>query len=250
MIGYMANLLLPAHSGEFFRAYVLSKKRTIPMSSILATIVIERIIDVFSLLVLMLLAIFIYPFPSWVSKSGYIIFYGAVGLSIFLILLKKATSTIKRTLCFILKLLPKSFEQKIFNVIDQFVSGLVPLKGWHNYITVGILSMAIWACYAFVFHLGLEAFHFTEKFDLKWSVSLIILVFTTIAVVVPSSPGYVGTYHYLCQISLAMFGVPAGPALSFAAVVHGVGFFPILIVGLFFAHYEGMAISKISEKAY
>ena len=67
---------------------------------------------------------------------------------------------------------------------------------------------------------------------------------TTIAVVVPSSPGYVGTYHYLCQIALAMFGVPAGPALSFATVVHGANFFPVFIAGLLFAQYEGMTIFR------
>jgi len=66
---------------------------------------------------------------------------------------------------------------------------------------------------------------------------------------VPSSPGYVGTYHYLCQISLAMFGVPAGPALSFGTVVHGISILPVFIVGLFFAHHEGMAILKVSEEA-
>ncbi len=88
-----------------------------------------------------------------------------------------------------------------------------------------------------------------ETFDLQWSVSLILLVITTIAIAIPSSPGYVGTYHYLCQITLAMFGVPNGPALSFATVVHGINYLPIVIVGLFFAHYEGVAISKMSERA-
>ena len=78
--------------------------------------------------------------------------------------------------------------------------------------------------------------------------SLILLVITTIAVVVPSSPGYVGTYHYLCQITLALFGIPAGPALSFAAVVHGVNFIPVLVAGLFFAQHEGMAILKMSRE--
>jgi uncharacterized protein (TIRG00374 family) len=249
IIGYTANAIVPAHLGEFLRAYVLSKKRRISMSSIFATIVTERIIDVFSLLALMLLAICIHPFPAWVIKSGYIMFAGALGLFIFLILLKKATSPTMRILGFVLKPLPKLFERKILAVTEKFVSGITPLKRWHDYVTVAILSVVIWACYGLVLHFGLEAFNFAETFHLKWSVSLILLVITTIAIVVPSSPGYVGTYHYLCQISLAMFDVPAGPALSFAAVVHGVNFLPIILVGLFFAHYEGTAIFEMSEQS-
>jgi len=66
--------------------------------------------------------------------------------------------------------------------------------------------------------------------------------------VVPSSPGYVGTYHWLCQVSLAMFGVPAGPALSFAILTHGVNFLPVLIAGLILASYEGVEIFKVQDK--
>jgi hypothetical protein len=46
-----------------------------------------------------------------------------------------------------------------------------------------------------------------------------------------------------------MFGVPAGPALSFATVVHGVSLIPVFIVGLFFAHFQGTAILKMPEDA-
>jgi len=246
IIGYAANSFMPAHLGEFLRAYVLSKKRHIAMSSVFATIVVERIVDMFSLLALLLFALFIYPFPAWVIKSGYFMFAGSLGLLVFLIFLKKATSPTLKFIGFILKPLPKTFEQKIETSLEQFLEGILPLKRWHDYITTGLLSVTIWACYGLVFHFALQAFNFVDTYHLKWSVSLIILVITTIAIVVPSSPGYIGTYHYLCQISLALFGVPSGPALSFATVVHGVSIFPVFAMGLFFAHYEGMAILKIS----
>jgi hypothetical protein len=40
----------------------------------------ERVIDIFTLLALMVLTIFIYPFPTWVRNSGYIMFAGTEGL--------------------------------------------------------------------------------------------------------------------------------------------------------------------------
>ncbi len=244
MIGYAANLIMPAHLGEFLRAYVLSKKRQIPLSPVFATIVVERIIDIFSLLVLMLLAFFVYPFPEWLVKSGYIMLACAFGLLAFLVFLKMLTPRAIAIVDIVLSPLPEKFAEKIGSVIERFASGIMPLKRWHDYVTVGILSVIIWACYGIVFFFCLHAFDFAKPYNLTWSVSLVLLVVTTIAVVVPSSPGYVGTYHYLCQIALAMFGVPAGPALSFATVVHGANFFPALIAGLLFAQYEGMAIFR------
>lgn len=250
IIGYAVNTFMPAHLGEFVRAYVLSKKEQIPMSPVFATIVVERIIDVFSLFALMVLALFVYPFPDpdLVIKGGYFMLAGSVGLLVLLIFLKKATSTTMRFLGIFLTPFPDTFEQKIKSMLEKFIEGIVPLNKWYDYITVGILSLAIWACYGYIFHLCLCAFDFIITYQLIWSASLILLVITTIAVVVPSSPGYVGTYHYLCQITLAMFGVPAGAALSFAAVVHGLNFLPVLVVGLLFAQKEGMAILKMTEE--
>jgi hypothetical protein len=69
-------------------------------------------------------------------------------------------------------------------------------------------------------------------------------VFTTISVVIPSTPGYVGTFHYLCQVALVMFGVPSSEALSFAVIAHIVGVAPVAVLGLICAHFEGVAIYR------
>ncbi len=248
IIGYMANVLMPAHLGEILRAYVLSKKRRIAASSAFATIVMERIIDVFALLALMVLTIFIYPFPSWVKKSGYFMFAGTLGLLVFLVLLKKSSSQMQGVLAFFSRPFSQRFQQRIGDVLERFVSGIVPLKRRSDYAVVAVLSVLIWVCYGFIFYFCLLAFDFVRTYHLPWSASLVLLVVTTIGVVIPSSPGYVGTYHYLCQVSLALFDVPAGPALSFATVVHGVNFLPVLAVGFVLSYFEGMALSRISEK--
>jgi uncharacterized protein (TIRG00374 family) len=244
MIGYGANAVTPAHLGEFLRAYVLSKKRQISMVSAFATIVIERIIDVFTLLLLMCLVIFIHPFPDWVVKSGYIMFVATLGLFLLLILLKSSNSKREAFIGVLLKPIPERYQHRIKGMIERFLSGIVPLKRWHDYVTVTILSAAIWACYGLAFYFGLEAFDFINSYHLAWYTSLVLLVITTISVVVPSSPGYVGTFHFLCQISLAMFGVPASPALSFAVVIHAVTFLPVLALAILFASYEGIRIYR------
>jgi glycosyltransferase 2 family protein len=249
LIGYMANILMPAHLGELLRAYVLGKKRGVSASSTFATIVVERIIDVFALLLLMVFAILLYPFPEWINKAGYAMLVGTVGLLLFLILLKKHFAFFERYINLFFKPLTKGFQERLGRGIRSFVVGIVPLQSGWDYLVVAVLSVVIWGCYGFIIHLVLYAFDFVSVYHLPWSTSLIVLVVTTIGIVVPSSPGYVGTYHWLCQISLAMFGVPAGPALSFAILTHGVNFLPVLIAGLILAYYEGLEIFRLQDKS-
>jgi hypothetical protein len=134
-------------------------------------------------------------------------------------------------------------------MIGRFLSGVVPLRRWHDYVTVTILSAAIWACYGLGFYIGLEAFDFIKTYHLAWYTSLVLLVIATISVAVPSSPGYVGTFHFLCQISLAMFGVPASPALSFAVAIHAVNLVPVLVLAILLASYEGIRIFEPDVEA-
>lgn len=249
MVGYAANLVVPAHLGEIVRAHVLSRKRPVSMGCAFATIVMERIIDVFSLLILLALSMMIHPFPKWVVTSGHAMLGGAVLLFSALILSKKYEQKTFKALRFVMKPLPAKFSERVALWMSLFLGGIVPLKRRQDYPVVGILSAAIWACYGLTFHLCLYAFDFVQTYNLVWYVALVLLVITTISVVVPSSPGYVGAFHYLCQLSLGLFGVPAAPALSYATVAHAVCFLPVFVVGLALANYEGMSVRRVQEKA-
>jgi uncharacterized membrane protein YbhN (UPF0104 family) len=121
---------------------------------------------------------------------------------------------------------------------------LVPLKSAGHYLAAAVLSIAIWLGYAACYYACLEAFDLVATHHLAWYVGLVVLVFTTISVVIPSTPGYVGTFHYLCQLSLVMFGVSASEALSFAVVAHFISLAPVAVAGLICANYEGVAIYR------
>ena len=147
------------------------------------------------------------------------------------------------------KIFPQKVNQKIINLLHSFLDGIVPLKNKKKYIIVIILSILIWACYGYIFQIMFYAFNFVETYSLPWNAALILLVITTISILVPSSPGYVGTYHYLCQFSLALYGVLGSPALTFAFVIHGISFLPILIVGLILIWYKRINIKKLQKNS-
>ena len=248
LIGYMGNTILPAHLGELFRANVIGNRENIPTSSVLATLVIERIIDVLSLLVIMVMSLLFYPFPEWVTKSGYIMFGLTIGLFVFLLMLKQENNRALALVKWGLKFLPEGMANKIEEIIHAFIKGINGMERKRDYLIVFLLSLFIWFFYWLNLHIVMISFNLVEQYHVNAVSSLVLLVITTIAVVVPSSPGYVGTYHYLCQVSLGLFGVPSSIGLSFAFVAHGLSILPTAILGLLAAWKEGISRLKVEQQ--
>jgi hypothetical protein len=249
-VGYMANTFLPAHLGEIVRAYHARGKTGISASAVFATIVVERLLDIFALLMLLGLALVVFPFPGWVQKSGFIMLVLVAGLFALLLLMKKYRRQTLAASDRVTGFLPTTVSQKINELLDQFLNGIVALKHAGHYLLVGILSILIWACYALTFQLLFYAFDFIGLYHLPWTAALVALVITTISVVVPSSPGYVGSYHFLCQLSLGLFAVPKGPALSYAFVMHAVNILPVFFLGLFILSREKISLAALAKEKH
>ncbi len=243
MIGYATNFVLPAHLGEFARAYVIGKKKNAKTSSVFATIVTERVLDMLTLIILMIGAIAFYPFPDWVKNSSYIMSLMTIFIIVVLVALKIKNQKAENFLRCVLRPLPDKYQAKIMILFNSFIDGFVLLKNHHHYILTILLSLLIWFGYTLVFFSTLKAF----GFNLPWIAPLVLMIITTISLVVPSSPGYIGTYHFLCQISLGLFGISKSAALGFAFVIHGLNTIPFLMLGVIFAWKEGMNIFRINK---
>jgi len=76
---------------------------------------------------------------------------------------------------------------------------------------------------------------------------MFILVFLVFAVMVPASPGYIGTYHAACMYGLMAFNVPKELALSVAIVMHSINFFPVIAIGFFCLWKDGISFSSLGK---
>jgi glycosyltransferase 2 family protein len=240
MMGYMGNVIMPAHLGDVMRSFSLSRKCGIAMSLVMGTIVLERIVDMFSLLAIMLLTLFVQPFPDFVKQSGIVMFLAVSGVLVTICAIKVFSGGSTLNDIRFMKVLPKSLRYKVSGLFDGFFQGFVLFRSGRHYFMAAILTILMWTGYVLVFQLCLLAMGSMDTYNLKWQTSLTLLVITTIGIIVPSSPGYIGTYHYLCQVALALYSVPASLALSYAVVVHGVNFLPVLLIGLSLFCYEGV----------
>jgi glycosyltransferase 2 family protein len=53
----------------------------------------------------------------------------------------------------------------------------------------------------------------------------------TLATLLPSSPGYVGTFDYFAALGLTAYGASLGAATAFALLVHLVLWVPVTVLG-------------------
>lgn len=242
MIGYMANNLFPLRLGEFLRAYAIGKSAGVSKAASFATIIVERIIDLLSLLAILALTIFYHTFPEWIERAAWLIFVASVGFVIFIVFLMEKTEQTLRVVEYILQPLPLRVSEKARALLRSFLEGFAVFKRAEHYWTILWQSVVMWLSYAGIVYVTLIAFRLNTAYDLPWVTSLVVLVMVGIGIMIPSSPGYVGTYHLLCIQAMAFFSVPTSQAAGFAVVLHVVNFIPVTLVGLLYFWREHMKI--------
>ena len=251
VIGYMANNLLPARLGEFVRAYALAKSESLTTSGVFASLVIDRLCDGFSVLLILVITLFTVHLPPGMEQvqrslelGGYAIFGVYAVVVIFLFALKRWNQATLRFVTLLLSPLPARFTAKFVSLIDAFMGGLRLSLRPSALGAVALSSLAIWATAIWPIDLTLRAFGII----LPASASLFIMIFLVFAVMVPASPGYVGTYHAACVYGLMAFNVGKEQALSVALVIHAIGFFPVIILGLWYLGKANLSLKSIREE--
>lgn len=248
IIGYMANNLLPARLGEFVRAYVLAQKEGLQTPTVFASLVIDRLFDGFTVMLILLFTLFTLKLPQGMSEAETVLKTGGIvtfalytGIIIFLILLKLQTMRTLHWTGVLLKPMPQKFSDRIILLLGSFIGGIrISSKGGHISALL-ISSLLIWVCCIIPVYSVLLGFNII----LPVTASMFILVLLVFAVMVPASPGYIGTYHYACFKGLSAFGIPESTAVTVALVIHAVGFFPVIIAGVYYTWKNKLSLNEL-----
>ncbi|MDD2540660.1 MAG: lysylphosphatidylglycerol synthase transmembrane domain-containing protein [Desulfuromonadaceae bacterium] len=237
IIGYMANNLLPARLGEVVRAYTLAHQEQLETPAVFASLVIDRLFDGFTVLLLLLVTLFTIQFPAGMEDAALalraggtfmFLFYG--GVIIFLYLLKRQTMRTLSIVGYVMKPFPARVSDKLIPLLGSFIGGIRLSQRLGHIAALVATSAAIWLFCLLSVDLTLLSFNI----HLPITAAMFILILLAITVMVPAAPGFIGTYHYACYKALSVFGVAKTASVSIALVMHGTGFFPVIIVGLYY----------------
>jgi len=226
-IGFMANNLLPARAGEVARAYVARRQLPVRFTTAFASIGVERVFDALVMLALMALAIAAPSFPAHTSVGGRSLSGLAVGAAaLFGGLLVLALIVVHRPAPW-LSLIGR-LSRRLAHWADGIIAGLAVLKHPGRFAAVVLWSLVLWLVNAAAFAVCFRAFGLTIPLE----AALLLQGIIGFGVAVPSTPGFVGVFEAATRITLAIYGVDATLAVSYALTYHITTFLPITLLGL------------------
>lgn len=251
VLGLLASNVLPLRAGEVLRPWLLSRFQPVKFSSALASIVTERMFDVFVLLAFLGLSL------ASVDNVDQTILLAAKSLGILTLIIAMVTLFAylqprrmiafgeKIVMLFVHRRAPDVAKKLIF-MGHEFVQGLRAVSTFGELLLVVFWSLVMWALYVLMYQMALWSFGVFPG----WEVGLTVMSIIAVAVAAPSAPGFVGTFQFGCVVALTMvYGYDEAFSLSYSLVIHAIQYFFMLGLGLWVLKKEGMKFREVTGQA-
>lgn len=244
IIGYMGTGLMPMQLGEVARAVLAARQLRSRIAPILASILVERILDIFALLVIVaMIGIAGAGLPSEYRGAG--IVFLAVALSTLLTAWIYGTYTdgfvaFVRRVTFWLPLRMRSF------ILDQLIAGASGVRALRKPSAVGLLalmSLAQWGCMCLCIWISLAAVGAPQS----PIACLTVLAMTILVMTLPAGPGYIGSLQLAFVVALAPFGVASDVAVAASIFYLAALWVPLVGTGIVLLHRVGMRLQDLRD---
>lgn len=234
-VAYLINNILPFNLGDLGRAYLLSELEGISATRSLSSILVERVLDVITLLLFLLVLAPFVDIPSRARWSAGILAAVVSTIAITLIVLSRRRGLAMRLVDLVLRLPPKRFRVKLREMAESALDGFGVLTDPRVAVELVAWSAVTWLGVSVVVYIGTEAF----SLDVGFGAAVFLVIVTTFGFFVPSSPGSFGVYHAIVIKTLTdVFGVDQDLAVSYALIIHLVFYLPPMLIGLGFLWKE------------
>ncbi|MHB1005784.1 MAG: lysylphosphatidylglycerol synthase transmembrane domain-containing protein [Chloroflexota bacterium] len=245
MIGYLINTVFPARLGDPARAIIIGEIEGVKPARALGTVVVERLLDVLTVMVFLIAALPFIQIPTWMTQSAVLMATGATGGFAAVVILGRYRERVVPLIDRYARLLLKGRGAFVADQADHLLRGTDALANGRNAAAVVLLCLLIWVVSVVQTYTVMLAF----ALPVPVSAAVLLVVVNALGMVVPSSPGYVGVFHYLTVLTLGVYGIDPSLALSYAIVLHLVTFLPLSLFGLVFMGRESLSLGKVSARA-
>lgn len=254
VIGFAASFLLPARAGEVLRPYLLARRENLPATAAFATIILERLLDLAT--VLLLFGVFVLTgspetlsgdpeLYARVKAGGALVAGAAVAGLVVLFALAGHPERLGRWAQKVERVLPARLATAVAGFVQTFAEGLAVLRRPGHLAVSLVLSVPLWVSITAGIWLTSHAFHMTFGFVATFLVTTLLVV----GVAMPT-PGAIGGFHAMYQITVTkFFGVPVDRAVGAAIVLHAISFVPVTLLGIAFMAREGLSLGRMKKMA-
>ncbi|MEI6632509.1 MAG: lysylphosphatidylglycerol synthase transmembrane domain-containing protein [Chlamydiota bacterium] len=243
-ICFMANNVLPARSGEFIRAMLVGKKHGVSVSTVLATVVLERISDALCVMALFLFLIFSLTVSPEMKRLGLVLVAGYLGILALLVAARIYPAAVEGAAHRLLVRISPRIALRVRAAVASFVQGLSVLKDGSQVALIVVYSVFVWGGILVTYYFINRAFGVR---GLGLSGYTLLLSMLALAVMVPS-PGYMGSFQLGYKKALTVFGHAANTALACGWVAWGSQYIFINLVGVICLWREGVTFGALKRE--
>ena len=250
-IGYLAINVVPLRLGEFVRPYLLLEQHGVPFGASVAGVFVERLLDLASLVVMLLLVTWAVELPAGgvviegvdvvqagQVLAGAVVAVGAAGLAVLVLGGARLIALVRSLTGWV-----PVIGEKLPGFLEAFQKGVRELaREPRRAAWVLLNTAAMWTTQVGGVWFVLMAFADVPH---GWDVALTNWSVTLSGMTVMPTPGFFGSFEAFCTAGLVLFGVDGDLARTFAVVNHLTLFGFTVGIGLAFLLKEGLSLGAV-----
>ena len=224
-LSWLVNCLVPAKLGDVYRAYLLKINSTVSLSRTFGTVFMERILDLFAIVILGLAAGFV-SFRSGLPSEVQIVFAGGI---VFVVALAIGLLTMRNFGRRIIVRLP--IPERFVILYDRFEEGVFASMGLRALPSLILITGMIWATEATRLYLVVEALGLADV-HLGISGAFFIALSASLLTAIPITPAGLGFVEgAVVGLLTIAYGVPQTEALAITVVDRTISVLTIIVFG-------------------
>jgi glycosyltransferase 2 family protein len=227
LVGQMLNTLSFARIGDLSRVYIAGRMG-IGKVFAFSTLIVEKFLDTLAYVFLFIVLFLLMQLPDWITHSGYTFLIISILLATGLLISSFRSEWILKFIRLLLSRFPAKFRLYTLPRIQAAIDGLRLFKNFRETSLSSLWSVIIWITAILTNHLALIAM----DIYLPITASILLLLGLQAGISLPSTPGRIGVFQYICVLVLGIFGVSQASAFGYGILLHVIVLFPTTLAGL------------------
>lgn len=249
-IGYFLSNFLPARLGDVVRAYLIGQFENVSKVRALSTIVPERLSDGLAAVLLLAISASFAPALPDVARQG-ALGIAVSGIAAIIVLIVLALEK-ERGIAFLRRLtspIPFLQNSKLWGILDSLIDGFAALRSPRALFGVGVWAFIAWVTGGVLWWIIMIGMNLQVNGALlPIHAAFLATTIAALAVIVPSSPGYIGIFHFSVQVTLnTIYGVDKSAALSYAFLIHAFTYIWLIVLGVYSMWHEGLTYERLQN---
>jgi uncharacterized protein (TIRG00374 family) len=228
LIGFFFNSILPVRAGEAARIVAVKQYAGTSRAETTGTVIVERILDVCSLIVLLFVLVPWLPAVSWLEPAAIVAFACLAAAIVLAIFAKHVSDRPTPTALRLLSRLPGFREETVDRLATNTVHGLAALGRPRQAVAALAWTFLSWLV------LGLSFWLLMLAFDLGLSpvAGLFVVIATSLAFIIPAAPAAIGVFEAAGLAVTSAYHVGVSRGFAYVIALHALNLFPFLLAGL------------------